>query len=257
MEKELKSLWEVVVRLRLECPWDREQTHDSMRRFLLEEAYEAVEAIATGDDDALCEELGDILLHVFFHALLAEERGAFTLPDVAERITAKLKRRHPHVFGDAQVAGPAEVITNWEMIKGREEAGRRLLDGVPRSLPAMLRAQRIQDRARSVGFEWEDAAGVLAKVEEEVGELRRELAAGPGKRVKAELGDMLFSLVNLCRYLDVDPQEALNVTNDEFIRRFHKMQTALAAEGVDLGQASLAQMEAKWQAAKRPGREKP
>ncbi len=246
----LRELWEVVVRLRAECPWDREQTHETMRRFLLEEAYEAAEAIAAGDDGALAEELGDMLLHVFFHARLAEERGAFTLADVAARITDKLTRRHPHVFGTCEVSGPAEVITNWETIKGREEEGRLLLDGIPKSLPAMLRAQRIQDRARSVGFEWEDTAGVLDKIEEEVGELRRELAARDAARIKKELGDMLFSLVNLCRYLDVEPQEALNLTNDEFIRRFGVMQAALAAEGKELTQATLPEMEEKWQAAK-------
>ena len=246
----LNRLWDIVVRLRRECPWDREQTHETMRRFLLEEAYEAAEAIAAGDDDALAEELGDMLLHVFFHARLAEERGAFGLADVADGISDKLTRRHPHVFGAVAVSGAAEVVTNWETIKGREEEGRLLLDGIPRSLPAMLRAQRIQDRARSVGFEWEDAAGVLDKIEEEVGELRRELAARDVGRIKKELGDVLFSLVNLCRYLDADPQEALNLTNDEFIRRFGAMQAELAAEGKELRDATLAEMEAKWQAAK-------
>lgn len=244
------ALWETVKRLRAECPWDREQTHETMRRFLIEEAYEAAEAIAAGNDQALAEELGDMLLHVFFHAVLAEERGAFTLADVARRVNDKLTRRHPHVFGDLAVSGPDEVISNWEDIKSREDADRLLMDGIPKGLPAMLRAQRIQDRARSVGFEWEDATGVLDKIEEEVKELRRELKTAARQGIKKELGDMLFSLVNLCRYLDVDPQEALNLTNDEFIRRFGRMQKALAAEGKSLREASLAEMEAKWQAAK-------
>jgi MazG family protein len=250
MEEKLRKLWEVVARLRAECPWDREQTPASMRRFLIEEAYEAAEAISEGDDRSLKEELGDILLHVFFHARMAEERGAFTIADVADYITDKLTRRHPHVFGAVQVSGPDEVSINWETIKGREETGRRLLDGIPKSLPATLRARRIQDRARSVGFEWEDPRGVLDKIEEETAELRREIAARDRGRLRAELGDLFFSLINLCRYVDIDAGEALNLTNDEFVRRFHAVQDALAAEGVELADATLEQMEEKWQAAK-------
>jgi MazG family protein len=250
MEDKLRELREIVARLRAECPWDREQTHASMRRYLLEEAYEAAEAIAAGDDAALREELGDMLMHVFFHARMAEERGAFDLGDVAGAVIDKLVRRHPHVFGRLRVGGAEEVITNWETIKGREVAGRGLLDGIPKSLPAMLRARRIQERARSVGFEWEDVGGVLDKIEEETAELKRELASRDPGRLRAEIGDLFFALINLCRYVGVDPEEALNVTNDEFTRRFHAMQRALAAEGLELAAATLAQMEAKWQEAK-------
>ncbi len=251
MEEKLRELWEVVARLRSECPWDREQTHASMRRFLIEEAYEAAEAISANDDRALKEELGDVLLHVFFHARMAEERGAFAIADVAEYIVDKLVRRHPHVFGAVEVSGPSEVVANWEMIKGREEAGRQLLDGIPKNLPAMFRARRIQDRARAVGFEWEDTRGVWDKIEEEVAELKRELERRDRERLRAELGDLFFSLINLCRYMEIDPDEALNMTNDEFVRRFHAMQAALAAEGLELADATLEQMEEKWQAAKR------
>lgn len=250
MEDKIRELRDVVARLRAECPWDREQTHESMRRFLLEEAYEAAEAISEGDDAALREELGDMLMHVFFHARMAEERGAFDLGDVAGTVVDKLVRRHPHVFGGADVADAEEVVTNWEAIKVREVAGRGLLDGIPKSLPAVLRARRIQDRARSVGFEWEDVRGVLDKIEEEVDELKREFEGRDADRLRAEIGDLFFSLVNLCRYAAVDPDEALNVTNDEFIRRFHAMQEALAAEGLELAEASLEQMEEKWQKAK-------
>jgi len=250
MEERLRELRDVVARLREECPWDREQTHASMRRFLLEEAYEAAEAISEGDDRELCEELGDMLMHIFFHARIAEERGAFDLGDVAGHVIDKLVRRHPHVFGGADVADAGEVITNWETIKVREVAGRGLLDGIPKSLPAMLRARRIQDRARSVGFEWEDVGGVLEKIEEEVDELKRELAGRDAERLRAEVGDLFFALINFCRYADVDPDEALNVTNGEFIRRFHAMQEALAANGLELAEATLEQMEEKWQEAK-------
>jgi MazG family protein len=250
MEDKLKDLWDVVVRLRRECPWDREQTHESMRRFLIEEAYEAVEAISEKDDQALKEELGDLLLHVFFHARMAEERGAFGIEDVSAYITDKLKRRHPHVFGETEVSDSDEVITNWETIKCREREGRLLLDGIPKGLPAMLRAHRIQDRARSVGFEWEDTGGVLDKIEEEVAELKREMEGRDPERLQAEMGDLLFSLINLCRYLDLEPNEALNVTNNEFVRRFNAMQAALAADGLELAEATLEQMEEKWQTAK-------
>jgi tetrapyrrole methylase family protein/MazG family protein len=232
MEDKLKDLWDVVVRLRRECPWDREQTHESMRRFLIK------------------EELGDLLLHVFFHARMAEERGAFGIEDVSVYITDKLKRRHPHVFGETEVSDSDEVITNWETIKCREREGRLLLDGIPKGLPAMLRAHRIQDRARSVGFEWEDTGGVLDKIEEEVAELKREMEGRDPERLQAEMGDLLFSLINLCRYLDLEPNEALNVTNNEFVRRFNAMQAALAADGLELAEATLEQMEEKWQTAK-------
>lgn len=250
MEKRLEELWEITRRLRAECPWDREQTHASMRRYLIEEAYETVAAIDAGDDRELKEELGDILLHVFMHALIAEERGAFRLADVAAHVSDKLVRRHPHVFGAREVAGAEEVVTNWETIKGQEGAGKLLMEGVPKALPAMMRAHRIQDRARSVGFEWEDAAGVVDKIAEETEELRREVAAGDRERLKHELGDLMFSLVNLCRYMEIDPQDALNATNDEFIRRFHIMQAALRGRGKELAQCTLDEMEAAWQAAK-------
>jgi tetrapyrrole methylase family protein/MazG family protein len=248
---EFDEFLEIVRTLRARCPWDREQTHASMRRFLIEEAYEAVEAIDAGDDDALCEEMGDILLHVCFHSIIADERGAFNVEDVVRAVSKKLINRHPHVFGDAEVSGPAEVLENWETIKATEKGERKyLLAGIPRRLPALLRAHRIQDRVRTVGFEWEDASGVIDKIYEEVEELRSVADADDEDAVEKELGDLLFSVVNLCRYLEVDPSSALKRTNDEFIRRFNAVEDGLAARGKSLSEAVLEEMEEIWQDSK-------
>ncbi|UCE27811.1 MAG: nucleoside triphosphate pyrophosphohydrolase [Candidatus Coatesbacteria bacterium] len=245
------EFFEVVKTLRAKCPWDKEQTHASMRRFLIEEAYEAAEAIDVGHDDALREELGDILLHVCFHSIIADERGAFNIEDVIRAVSEKLVDRHPHVFGDTDVSGPVEVLKNWEAIKTAEKGeGKYLLDGIPRSLPALLRAHRIQDRVRTVGFEWEDASGVLDKICEEAEELRSVVNAGNDDAVEAELGDLLFSIVNLCRYFGVDPSTALNRTNDEFIRRFNAVEVGLAERGKSLSETGLEEMEEIWQDSK-------
>lgn len=251
MSTEFDELLEVVKTLRAKCPWDREQTHASMRRFLIEEVYEAAEAIDAGDDDALREELGDILLHVCFHSIIADERSAFNIEDVVRAVSKKLVTRHPHVFGDTEVSGPAEVLENWEAIKTAEKGeGKYLLGGIPRGLPALLRAHRIQDRVRTVGFEWEDTSGVIDKIYEEVEELRSVVSAGDNEAVEKELGDLLFSVVNLCRYLEVDPSSALNRTNDEFIRRFNAVEDGLAARGASLSEAVLEEMEEIWQESK-------
>jgi tetrapyrrole methylase family protein/MazG family protein len=242
------EFFEIVLALRDKCPWDKEQTHASMRRFLIEEVFEAADAIDSGDYDALREELGDILLHVCFHSIIANERGVFNIDDVIRGVSEKLVSRHPHVFGDVTVSGPAEVIENWEAIKAKKGDGkRRLLDGIPRGLPALIRAHRIQDRARTVGFEWEDISGVLSKVSEEIEEVRSVMGAADKKAVERELGDLLFSIVNLCRYLEIDPSMALNRTNDEFTRRFNAVEDELIARGKSLMSAALDEMEEIWQ----------
>ncbi len=241
---------QIVRRLRRECPWDREQTPQTLKRFFIEEVYEVGAAIDEGDETAYKEELGDVLLHVLMHAVIAEERGGFTFAEVVDSVADKLVRRHPHVFGDMTLEEAQAVIANWEKLKGDEDDDRLLLDGIPRGLPAMLKAHRMQDRVRTVGFDWEDPVGVLDKLEEELAELRAELATGDGEKVKKELGDMLFSLVNLCRYLDIDPQEALNGTNAEFARRFNYVEKALKAEARSLSEATLEEMEEFWEIAK-------
>jgi MazG family protein len=241
---------EIVRRLRRECPWDREQTPQTLKRFFIEEVYEVGAAIDEGDEVGYKEELGDVLLHVLMHAVIAEERGAFTFDDVADAVAEKLVRRHPHVFGDMTIEEAQAVIANWEKLKGDEDNDRLLLDGIPRGLPAMLKAHRMQDRVRTVGFDWEDPAGVLNKLEEELAELRAEQARDDKDGVKKELGDMLFSLVNLCRYLDIDPQAALNGTNNEFARRFNYVEKVLKAQGRSLQEATLTEMEELWEEAK-------
>jgi tetrapyrrole methylase family protein/MazG family protein len=244
------------------CPWDREQTHASLSRCLIEETYEVIDAIAEGDDEGLCEELGDVLLQVVFHAQLAAERDAFTIDDVVDTITAKMKRRHPHVFGDVQVADAEEVLTNWEAIK-RAERGvdatgnlpeQGLLEGLPRELPALMLAEKLQRKAATVGFEWEDIDGAWQKLYEEIRELEEAVTCGDANGRILELGDVLFALVNIARYLDVDPEAALRKTADKFLRRFRFIEQSAAREGQTLQEMTLDQMDAYWDQAKESER---
>jgi len=250
------DLVDIMARLRGEngCPWDRQQTHESIKPYLVEEAYEVLEAIDEQDAAKLCEELGDLTLQVVFHARMAEEAAAFSIDDVLAGICEKLTRRHPHVFGDVVAETAQEVLFNWEQIKRTERQksqGRAsLLDGVPRELPALLRAHRLQVKASRVGFDWSEAREVLHKVEEEFGELRAAMEGQAPERVEAELGDLLFALVNLSRFLAVNPEEALRKTIARFIRRFRYIEEALATRGRTLGEATLQEMDALWAEAK-------
>lgn len=261
LAKEMERLASIMARLRAEdgCPWDREQTHESLKPYLIEEAYEVLEAIDAGNADKLREELGDLLLQVVFHAQIASERGEFNLAAVAAAIADKLVRRHPHVFADLQVDGVAGVVSNWDRIKcaeyGRERAS--ALSGVPSALPALMRAQKLQAKAAKVGFDWPDIAGALAKAEEEMGEFREELAkasAAPGEsaraRLRAEFGDVLFALVNVARYLEIDSEDALRETVDKFCRRFRYIEENAKSRGRELSAMSLAEMDALWDEAK-------
>jgi len=247
---DLKKLIEV---LRGEggCPWDREQTHESIRRNFLEEAYEAVDAIDEKNADHLCEELGDVLMQVIFHARMEEEKGGFDLDDVADMTCKKLILRHPHVFGDVKVSGSEEVLSNWDEIKKRERKQSTVsstMDTVARALPALWRAEKVQKKAAKAGFDWPDVAGALDKLEEETGELREACAAGAG--VKEELGDLLFSAVNASRFLGVDPEEALTAATDKFIRRFRYIEQRAGEEGRRLEEMTLPEMDALWEEAK-------
>jgi MazG family protein len=202
------------------CPWDREQDYRSLRRYVLEEACEVIDAIDAGDFDSLKEELGDLALQVVFLGELARRDGHFGPDDVILGIVEKLVRRHPHVFGDEKVEGASEVLNNWELIKAGEKAGRGVLDGVPRALPALQRAERIGEKVSRVGFDWPDGRGSRDKVEEELRELDEAIAGGDKARVESELGDLLFALVNLARHQGIDPEGALRATSDRFARRF-------------------------------------
>jgi len=237
------------------CPWDREQTHATLKKYMIEEAHEACEAIDHGDDAKICEELGDVLLQVVFHGQMASERGAFTVADIADAISNKLVERHPHVFGDMELNTPEEVLKNWEQMKARREESRTsLLDGIPPSLPALLRARRIQERAAQVGFDWNHIAEVVAKMEEEVGEFGRECAGKDPERIEDELGDLLFAIVNVSRYLNVDPEAALHRTARKFIERFRHIEKRVAESGRTMDVVTLEEMDRYWDEAKAMGR---
>lgn len=212
------------------CPWDREQTFETLRKYALEEACEVIDAIDSGDRGAIREELGDLLLQVVFQAELGRREGAFAIDDVVAGIVEKLVTRHPHVFGDLDAKTADEVLRNWEKIKAQEKKDRGILGGVPRSLPALVRAQRIGEKVERVGFDWEDARGSRAKVTEEMGELDKAIAAGDAREIEEELGDVLFALVNLSRHVKVDAEGALRRTIDKFTRRFAHVEKRVHAE---------------------------
>lgn len=239
------------------CPWDAEQTHDSLKRYLLEECYEVIEAIDTGDDALLKEELGDLLLQPLFHSAIAEERGSFTIDDVLDTLADKLIRRHPHVFGDEEIRTSEEQVANWEKIKKEEkgEERRSALAGVPPHLPALLKAQKITEKAARVGFDWEHVDQVFAKVLEELHELEETLSSRDQERMEAELGDLLFAIVNLGRFLSVNPEDALRKTIQRFSSRFAHVEDTLHSRGVQLKDATLDEMEALWQEAKEKERQ--
>src|SRR6267142_178842 len=236
------------------CPWDREQTRTSLKPYLIEETYEVLEAIESGGPEALREELGDLLFQVVFHAEIAAERGEFTMADLLAHVGAKMVSRHPHVFGDASVQTPGQALAQWETIKQEEAAarGRRrsVIDGVPRALPALVRAQRIQSKAARVKFDWPDAAAAWAKVEEEMRETSAALAAGDRGRLADELGDVLFSLVNVARLSSLDAEDVLQGAIEKFRRRFTTMEDELNASGKSVASVSAEELERSWEAAK-------
>ncbi|MBJ7258376.1 MAG: nucleoside triphosphate pyrophosphohydrolase [Chthoniobacterales bacterium] len=233
------------------CPWDREQTHESLRAGLLEEACETIDAITRADDANLREELGDLLLQVVFHADLAAERGAFTLEDAARHTCEKLIRRHPHVFADGDAADTGAVLRQWEQIKRQEKGGHvSIMDGIPRALPALIRAANIQKKASRVGFDWPDTAGVIDKFREELAELCVELEAGDQKKLEHELGDLLFTAVNMARKLGVEPELALEHANQRFIARFQHMESSAAAGHQKLDDLTPEGLDTLWREAK-------
>lgn len=237
------------------CPWDREQTHASLRRCVIEETYEVVEAVEQGDMHSLCEELGDLLLQIVFHAQIAREHGEFAFGDVVSGICRKMIRRHPHVFGKTRVKDAAEVLVNWERIKQDEKNGRvSCLAGVPRHLPSLLRADRVQDKAAHVGFDWPDYRGALAKVDEELSEVRDALAEDDQNSLGEELGDLLFAVVNVARLQGLDAEDLLGRTVDKFIRRFNHVEERIRQADRKLGDVSLEEMDCWWNEAKKLGK---
>ena len=235
------------------CPWDQEQTHASLLPNLIEETYEVVEAIQSGDTAHMCEELGDLLLQVVLHGEIASETGAFDLDKIAHGISEKLIRRHPHVYGSSDVTDTAGVLKQWDEIKKTEKAAAATsaLDGVSRTLPGLSRAWKLQKKAAKVGFDWPDAAGVMEKVREETEEIAVALAAADPAAIAEEVGDLLFSVANLARKLGHDPEVLMTAANHKFTTRFHTMEQTLTTAGNPPGKASLDEMEAAWQAAKQ------
>ena len=254
-DKRLKAtarLLEVMNTLRRECPWDREQTFDSLRSNTIEETYELADAITDHNMEGIKEELGDLLLHVVFYSKLGEEEGAFDFGDVADALCDKLIYRHPHVYGDIHANTPDQVKENWEALKLRKKNRRSgTLGGVPRSLPAMVKAYRMGEKAAGAGFDWEQKEDVWDKVREKLGEVEAEMKSGSKTDLEGEFGDLLFALVNACRLYGVDPESALERTNKKFIQRFNYMEERAAAKGHTFHEMSLGAMEELWQEAKR------
>jgi tetrapyrrole methylase family protein/MazG family protein len=247
------DLVEVMARLRLGCPWDREQTHESLVPYLVEETYEVVDAIEARSDTDLCEELGDLLLQIVFHAQLATERGKFSIADVVDGLSNKMIRRHPHVFGDRAVASVAEVWQNWEQLKALEPSAAKRsskLDGIPKGLGALQRAQKMQDKAARVGFDWPTIDGVRAKLVEELAEFEEARRSGDPAAIREELGDVMFTFVNVARSLHVDAEGAMRDANEKFYRRFGFMERRAQTDGRTLGELTADELEDLWQQAK-------
>jgi MazG family protein len=248
--EKFENLMEVMRRLRKECPWDKEQTHDSIKAALLEETYEAIEAIDMKDYKELKTELGDILLHIVFHSAIAEETSTFTVDEVIDSITEKMIRRHPHVFADVKVNGTKDILRNWEEIKLKE--GRdSVLEGVPKNLPGLARAYRLQEKAAKVGFDWEKKEDVWKKVIEEIEEMHAMERAGNTVELEKEMGDVFFALINYARFIGVHPENALRLTNEKFIARFSYIENKLKEAGKSVSDSNLAEMDKYWEESKK------
>lgn len=259
--KEFDEFVSIVKRLRNECPWDREQTHESVRHLLLEETYETIDAIDEKNYEALKKELGDLLLHVVFNAIIAEGNGNFTLKDVIESVNQKLISRHPHVFGETKVSGTDEILRNWESLKLNEDGRKSVLDGVPKNLPSLTRAYRVGEKSSKVGFDWDNADDSFKKIEEELKEFR-ELVKNRKKygdhysdedksELENELGDILFAIVNYSRFLEINPENALRKTIEKYIKRFRYIEEELAKTGKKITDSNLQEMDYYWNQSKK------
>ncbi|HPP73897.1 MAG TPA: nucleoside triphosphate pyrophosphohydrolase [Armatimonadota bacterium] len=260
IKDEFGALVEVVAALRSPngCPWDREQDHKSLRKYLIEESYEVIDAIDHGSPAKIEEELGDVLLQVLLHAQIAAENGEYDIADVCERIRKKLIRRHPHVFGEVEVSGVDDVLHNWEEIKSREPGREQItsaIGGVPQSLPALMRAAEISKRAARTGFEWPNMEGVIDKLHEETGELGQAIESSDREKVKSEIGDLLFTIVNISRWAKVDPEEALREMLDRFQTRFSAIEEHAQSTGKSISDLSIEEMDEIWDQAKKSAAE--
>ncbi|GCD77403.1 nucleoside triphosphate pyrophosphohydrolase [Thermaurantimonas aggregans] len=247
--KAFGRLLTIMDELRTQCPWDMKQTMESLRHLTIEETYELADAILDQNMAEIKKEIGDLMLHMVFYARIASESGNFDIADVLNGICDKLIARHPHIYGDVKVSGEEEVKANWEKLK-LKEGNRSVLDGVPKSLPAMVKAQRIQEKARGAGFDWDNAEQVWQKVQEELKEFHEEATKGNNDAMEREFGDLLFSLINYARFLNINPENALEKTNKKFIQRFQYMEQAAAADGRTLHDMTLEEMDIYWEKAK-------
>jgi len=251
MQDKLKAFERLLVimdELRAKCPWDKKQTMESLRHLTIEETYELSDAIIDGDLNEIKKEIGDIMLHLVFYSKIGSETGAFDIADVLNGVCEKLISRHPHIYGDVVVSGEEEVKANWEKLK-LKEGNKSVLEGVPKSLPSLVKASRIQDKARGVGFDWDHAGQVWEKVQEEIAELKAEVDSGSDK-IEEEFGDVLFSLINYARFLNINPDDALERTNRKFIKRFQFLERESLKDGKELGAMSLDEMDVYWNRAK-------
>ena len=248
---EFKRLLEIMDELRLKCPWDKKQTLESLRYLTIEETYELSDAIIEEDLDDIKKELGDLMLHIVFYSKIGSEKNAFNIGDVIETINDKLVERHPHIYGDEKVKDAREVLDNWEKIKIKKEGRKSVLGGVPKSLPPLVKAYRMQEKASGVGFDWESPSQVWDKVIEELNEMRAEVENGDHKKLEEEFGDLLFALVNYSRFVDVNPEDALEKTNLKFKRRFQYLEEHARKDGKALYDMSLAEMDVYWEEAKQ------
>jgi MazG family protein len=250
--EEFNRLLEIIDELRAKCPWDMKQTNDTLRKLTIEETYELAEAISSGSDEGIKNELGDLMLHIVFYAKIGTEKGLFDMGDVLEGINNKLTYRHPHVFGDVKVTGASQVEENWEQLKIKENNGYKpVLSGVPASLPAIVKANRIQEKVRGVGFDWENREQIWDKVAEEIGELKEEIENHNTESIESELGDVLFSIINASRLYGIDPEAALEKTNRKFIKRFNFLENETLKKGISLHDMSLDEMNVIWEEAKK------
>lgn len=247
-------LLDILDELRVKCPWDRKQTNESLRPNTIEEVYELCDALMKNDQKNICKELGDVLLHVVFYAKIGSENGAFDIKDVCDKLCDKLIFRHPHVFGEVKADTAEQVSENWEQIKLKEKDGNKsVLSGVPKALPSLIKAYRIQDKVRNVGFDWEQREQVWQKVKEEIGEFEAEVADMDKEKAEAEFGDVLFSLINAARLYKINPDNALERTNHKFIRRFNYLEEHTLKQGRKLQDMTLAEMDEIWNEAKQKG----
>jgi len=250
--EEFRRLLEIIDELRTRCPWDLKQTNESLRKLTIEETYELAEAILSGNDEGIKNELGDLMLHIVFYARIGSEKNLFSMSDVLKGINEKLIYRHPHVFGDVKVSGASEVEQNWEHLKIKENSGSHsVLSGVPASLPAIIKANRIQEKVRGVGFDWEKREQIWDKVIEELIELKQEVVNRNTQSIESELGDVLFSIINASRLYGIDPEAALEKTNRKFIKRFNYLEKETISKGRSLHDMSLDEMNVIWEEAKK------